>query len=414
MVVRLEKFRRHLSPELVAVLTVSGFTFFSGQLLTPILPLFIAEKGVDTQTLGLLFSTLMLGFGVGEIFWGWFADRADLKILLLMGTVISGVVISGFLFAQSLLTLFVVFFLFGLFRSPMPIASRWYIGVHAPRHLKASFMALFGAVIALTQSISGFTSGLIADIGSYRDVITLAACISGLIGIVLIGSFKKLDFRKIAKHEITDNKEEENPGRRNRKVIQSVIGLGLLAVLFFISYSIVNTFVPLFASDIHETSSTGVGVLFGVSGLVSFLVVIPLGRLADKKDKHTLIILSLILVAISVTGMATSKDYFMLLINLGIFSFSFSMFMPTGMALISESVPSHRQGIAMGVYGLFEDVGAMIGPAIGGFLWVTWGPKSPFLAAGLISVVGAILFVMAKYFSNLRLQSKIKQSQKDY
>ena len=81
---------------------------------------------------------------------------------------------------------------------------------------------------------------------------------------------------------------------------------------------------------------------------------------------------------------------------------------------ISESVPSHRQGIAMGVYGVFEDVGAMIGPAIGGFLWVSWGPKSPFLAAGLISVIGAILFVMAKYFSNLRLQSKIKQSQKDY
>ena len=414
MVVRLEKYRRHLSPELVTVLAVSSFTFFSDQLLIPILPLFIAEKGVDTQTLGLLFSTTMLGLGVGEILWGWLADRADLKIILLMGTVIFGMVISGFLFAQNILALFVIFFLLGLFRAPMPIASRWYIGVHAPKHLKASFMALFGAVISLTASISGFTSGLIADMGSYRIVITIAACISVVFGIVLIGSFKKLEFRKTATNEITDVKEGENPARRNRKVIQSVIGLGLLPALFFISFSIVNTFVPLFASDVHEASSTGVGVLFGVSGLVSFIVVIPLGRLADKKDKHTLIILSLILVGISVTGMAASKDYFMLLISLGIFSFALSMFMPTGMALISESVPSHRQGIAMGVYGLFEDVGAMIGPAIGGFLWVTWGPKSPFLAAGLITVVGAILFVMAKYISKIRLQSKIKHPQEDY
>ncbi len=414
MVIRLEKFKRHLSPELVTVLAVGSFTFFSSQLLSPILPLFIAEKGVDTQTLGLMFSIMWLGLGVGEIFWGWLADRADLKIILLMGTVIFGMVISGFLFAQSILTLFVVFFLFGLFRAPMPIASRWYIGVHAPRHLKASFMALFAATIALTQSISGFTSGLIADMGSYRIVITIAASISVLFGIGLIASFKKLEFRKIAKHEITDVKEGENPASRNRKVIQSVIGLGLVAALYFISFSIVNTFTPLFASDVHEASLTGVGVLFGVSGLLSFLVVIPLGRLADKKDKHKLILLSLILAGISITGMAASKDYFMLLINLIVYSFSFSMFMPAGMALLSESVPSHRQGIAMGVYGSFEDVGAMIGPAIGGFLWASWGPKSPFLAAGLISVVGAILLVMAKYISNIRPQSKIRQSKTDH
>ena len=39
----------------------------------------------------------------------------------------------------------------------------------------------------------------------------------------------------------------------------------------------------------------------------------------------------------------------------------------------------------MGIYGLLEDVGWMLGPLIGGFLWETIGDKAPFMMAGIIA-----------------------------
>jgi len=42
---------------------------------------------------------------------------------------------------------------------------------------------------------------------------------------------------------------------------------------------------------------------------------------------------------------------------------------------------------------MFEDVGWMIGPAVGGILWDTAGARAPFLMAAGAAAVGAALSV---------------------
>ena len=41
----------------------------------------------------------------------------------------------------------------------------------------------------------------------------------------------------------------------------------------------------------------------------------------------------------------------------------------------------------MGIYGLLEDIGWMLGPLIGGILWETVGKESPFIMAGIVAML---------------------------
>ena len=387
----LGKYNKYLTPDLILVLGVTFCVFLSVNLIKPILPLFIADKGINPKTIGYLFSVRMLAIGIGEILWGWIVDKIDLKLLLCSGMIIFGMAIGGLLIANSTFVLYVLFFLLGLFLAPVPIVSRWYLGINSPRHLKATYMALFVAIIYLTGGISGFASGLIAENLGYRNVVAISSILVIVFGFVFIVGFRNI--RLSVKNPIPDIELNNNEGKRHTGLVvaRSVIGLGLLALILFVCKSVVDTFLPLYSTYVYKTNSMEVGVLFGVSGIVSFLVAIPSGNLADKLGKRFMILLSLTIVGISMLGVAFSTNYVFLLASFTVFSLGATMFMPAGTALLSESVPIHRQGIAMGVYGLFEDVGGTIGPIVGGLLWSAWLPKSPFLVIGLVTLCTAII-----------------------
>jgi MFS family permease len=69
-----------------------------------------------------------------------------------------------------------------------------------------------------------------------------------------------------------------------------------------------------------------------------------------------------------------------------------SMFGPAAVALLSENVSSRRQSTAMGIYGGCEDVGMIIGSALGGVLWSALGPTPTFLLVGTSSAfLGAVI-----------------------
>ncbi len=67
------------------------------------------------------------------------------------------------------------------------------------------------------------------------------------------------------------------------------------------------------------------------------------------------------------------------------------MFSPAAVALLSENVPRHRQNTTMGVYGGCEDLGMIIGSALGGLVWSLLGPAPTFLFVGAIPAVAGAL-----------------------
>jgi MFS family permease len=401
-------YRRLFTPELVAVLFVCCIAFFAGEVLTPILPLYLSSLGLDARTIGLMFSIMMVGIAISEVFWGWVVDRVDLRIAIFMGTVMYGTIISTLNFAKTLPVLAVVVFIYGFCRSPIFIVGRWFMGVHAPNDMKAFAMALLGTAIGLVQTLGGFTSGYITQAGGYRFTFWLAAGLAISAGVIILIAGRWLNFQN---HKQAQDKTElkvQKAGSISREVKLLTLSLGIIGTLYFVSFGIFNTYLPLYASEVVHAETSLIGNLFGVRGLISTLAMIPLGRLADRKSKWFFLPLGMVLVALSMAGIAYSGSYMMLLVTVILFALGSAIYLPLGTAILSQSIPVFWTGTAMGIYGFMEDVGWMIGPAIGGVLWVSWSQHAPFLFAGCVALVSIPLLIIGRH----RLSNVVINQQK--
>ncbi len=343
--------------------------------------------------LGLMFSAMAVAIAIGEICWGWTADRAGPQVPIVAGTLGLGLVTGTFLVAQTVPMFFLAFVLSGLFRPIMPVVSRWYMGTHAPARFRASAMALITAVMWGTQSIAGFAGGFVAEGWGQTAVVSLAAVLAVLPGLALLASMRQLRFRSPTFTGDVERAESTRPSHPTGNMISYTLLLGAVAATFFFCFATISTFLPLFATEVIGTSPGQVGVLFGMRGLVQFLAVLPFARLADRNGKRIFIIAGLLGVAISMAGVGLSKDFSWLAVSIVLLALSSAAYLPAASALLSEGVPLHRQGTAMGLYGFLEDVGLIVGPAVGGYLWSASGPQAPFYLGGLAAASGVLLFL---------------------
>jgi len=247
-------------------------------------------------------------------------------------------------------------------------------------------MALLGTVIGVVQSIGGFVSGFIAQYKGFHFSFTLAAGLALAAGILILIIGPRLNFQKHQQHEMDPGyPAEKKPSvSLNTKLI--TLSLGFIGVLFFVGFGIFNTYVPLFSSQMGINTSQ-IGILFGVKGLVSTIAMIPLGRFGDRHDKWVILSIGMGIVAVSLFRVAVSGTYGLLLASAILFALGSATYIPTITALLSHSIPVFWTGTAMGIFGFLEDLGWMLGPAIGGFLWAARGPQSPFFFASIVALM---------------------------
>jgi MFS transporter, DHA1 family, multidrug resistance protein len=75
---------------------------------------------------------------------------------------------------------------------------------------------------------------------------------------------------------------------------------------------------------------------------------------------------------------------------------STSSITPLSLSLLTARVPRNFLGRMMGLYGAVEDVGLIIGSSAGSIVWGLWGAEYSFFLIGLIFLVVATIFLLAK------------------
>ena len=89
------------------------------------------------------------------------------------------------------------------------------------------------------------------------------------------------------------------------------------------------------------------------------------------------------------------------------------MFSPAAVTLLSENIARHKQSTAMGVYGGFEDIGVIVGSALGGVVWSALGPTFTFLlVAAVPEVIGAgicITLLKGKKVKQVSVQETVRR-----
>ena len=378
-----------VSRSMIAIMSVMGLSTLAMSILNPMIPLYLTSIGVTPEIIGLMLSVAMVGMLIGEGFWGWVADKRGIKLPLKVGTFITGLAVLCFVLTRNPSLIFAIFFFWGLLQSALFGPSRGYIGSSAPVLRKATFMAVITMIMAASRSIGALPSGFLADRLGFHAVFFVSGGISLLAGVVVLAGLRQAQSPKI--QSISDR--PANPPNAVERVSRRSFAVQcLVTALQSWTRGTMLGFLPLLATQVIGVSATRVGLLFTTYGVAVMAMSIPMGMLADRIGKKTLMVLGLATSGAAMAGMAFSASYawlvgFVLVAGAGVAAFS-----PAALGMISDSVPAERQSTAMGMYGAFgENIGIIAGASVGGFIWASLGYQYTFLAGTLATAVGMIL-----------------------
>jgi MFS family permease len=380
---------------MIAIMSVMALGILAMSILGPMIPLYLTSIGVTPEIVGLMLSVYMGGMVIGEGFWGWVADKRGTKLPLKVGTFIAGLTVFCFVLTQNVSLIFTIFFFWGLLQSALFGPCRGYIGTNAPVLRKATFMAIITMIMAASRSIGALPSGFLADNLGFHAVFFVSCGISLLAGIVVLAGWRQAQPPKI---KIISDKVTNPSDSVERMSYRSFAIQCVVTALQSWTRGTMLGFLPLLATQVIGVSATKVGVLFAISGIAVMLTSIPMGMLADRIGKKTLMTLGLVISGAAMAGMAFSSSYAWLVVFVLTSGVGVATFSPAALGMISDSVPAKRQSTAMGIYGAFgENIGIIAGAGVGGFIWIALGHQYAFLMGTLATALGAIIcFALVK------------------
>ena len=172
---------------------------------------------------------------------------------------------------------------------------------------------------------------------------------------------------------------------------------------------IVNTFVammrgslrksvlPLFVVTQLHLSSTELGVLFGVIGVVEFVMIAPTGIISDKLGRKAAVVPSAILGSIAFLAypLATTMPALLLVSAAG--AVATGLAQGTMATYTYDVIPVHARGRLQTLRRTIGEFGGMAGPMMGGAVTDFISPAAAFLAFVPLQVVaGALIGMFAK------------------
>lgn len=124
----------------------------------------------------------------------------------------------------------------------------------------------------------------------------------------------------------------------------------------------------------------------------------PVGILADRIDRPTILILGLALLVLADLVLAFSTG--IMGIGVGVMLWGLHMGFTQGLlaTLIADAAPAELRGTAFGMFNLVTGLALLLASVIAGTLWDMAGPQGTFLAgAGFAAVAtGGLLFIRSR------------------
>ena len=152
-------------------------------------------------------------------------------------------------------------------------------------------------------------------------------------------------------------------------------------------------------------SLAAAGVLVFPSLILLGLGSFPAGLLSDRWNSYKILLLFFFGTAISLFLAVLSHTAWQLAAALGALGFCMSLYHPSGLGLISMGV--RKQGLVMGIHGIFGNLGLALSPFLAGLLGARYGWRMAFLVpAGLIFLCGLGLLLFPIRIAHHELDSE--------
>ncbi len=378
-----------LNRDLWLLFAASFAVVISIQLIQPLFPLFLDSQGASEMEISLVISMASLATTVLMIPGGFLMERMGKKRMLLMGLLIWATVPVFMASARGWRTvapLYMVYNLADVFVGPTRMAM---IAEYATPETQATVFGFMSMDWPVGGIVSPPLSGYLVERSGWHLSFQVAAVVMAL------GALPVLMLR-----------EKKESGKTEEKVKMSAIFQReyLSVVLLFSAFSFalstgqsaVGTMLPLFLKNQMGLPPSTIGLFFSGSSVLSLLSQVPGGWLADRYGRKKIILTFLLPIPLIFAAWAVVNDWAAMLVLYSLFAGCMSMMGSASLALLSDSFPSELTGAAFSVRMTGFRMGSILGPLLGGYLYTFLSPRSPFIVAGLLFIVGIPVIYLIK------------------
>jgi MFS transporter, DHA1 family, multidrug resistance protein len=365
-------------------------------------PLFLAELGISTAVIGLVYNIRNIEQSVLRLIAGSLSDVFGPKKLIMIGLILVSTV--PFIYAISMDTWLplVAMIVSGIGLSLFfPPSESYASGLYPPDRVgeamgKYHMSWAISAVIG--PSVGGFLALYYPD---YRSIFIAAGLVS-MAAVFLFAIMTRGDHDRKSGDKVsgaTKKMLSEFPATMKRlfKIKPVVAGSAAVFAHAFCHWGM-PTFVPIFAAKLGYNEAV-IGLALTANALMTALSLPVVGKLSDKVGRFLPIAVGLLVSVAAFALLPHVTSEYMLIGLMALLGLCAVLEFPVSQAVMMESLPIADRGSATGVWGMMMSLGGTIGvfamSAIVAYAPIEW---IFYFAAAFSLAAGIILVAMKGYF----------------
>ena len=152
------------------------------------------------------------------------------------------------------------------------------------------------------------------------------------------------------------------------------------------------TFLPILAANNLDLSPSLIGTLLATNMLLSSLLTILMGRIADRLSRRLLAIGGCVITSLFLFSLPLGQGFGVLLVIAVVGSLGSATIVPAASALTVQVGRRYGMGSSIALFGMAQSIGMVIGPLVSGAVADHAGTNSAFYLGAAIVLMGASLF----------------------
>jgi MFS family permease len=369
------------------VLALTYMTAFN--VATPILPLYLAERGASPWLVGAMISTsglipLLLGVHVGAL-----VDRYGVVATTRLSAAFFCASIVPLLTQPNAWTAAILYGVINLGHLGMTVANQASVAQWSTPSTRASAYGYFTFWVSAGNVIGPIAGGYTAERLGFAAAFVLMLAFS---------TFSVAMSSRII--------EPAAPGERTVSLANAhTAAIGLLrlpgmAMVMFIAFLIIvpqslkQTYYPLFLRE-HAFGKSLIGVIFAINHIAAMTVRPALGELIRRYGAARVLIAATLLGSVGFALIPTLPVLWAQILATIFLGASMGFTQPITMSLTAGAVDAGKLGVALGVRLTVQRVGMIAGPLLFGIGVARWGVGAGFY--GAVIVLGITTMIVARF-----------------
>jgi DHA1 family multidrug resistance protein-like MFS transporter len=357
------------------------------------IPIFLRELGASVSEIGLFFTLAMILPLVFRMLGGWLSDRIGRLRAMWLGSLAGIVAYIPYALARNWQLALLGPALLAVATALLVPAYRAYIADVVPEDRQGRTFGMGNSVLNLAWVIAPPLGGYLAQTYGYRAMFLSA---------ILLYALAALLFWVLVRDDQHRNGVSgEKPSLESLKnsfgeVLPLAVAGGLFTWILItdgiqdISLDLSFNLMPVYLNEIVGIGKQSIGLMDGLHG-VAWVIASPFGGwFADRVGSRYGIMLGLSGLMLAPLIFAIATGFWGFALSWIVLGIGAAVFGPALDVLIARGVSKHLRGLAYAFVATSLGLISLPAPWIGSQIWVTFGPKAPFILTSILGILALI------------------------